>query len=517
MTDRGGNYYDAPLHDAGGLDGDLPPPSLGPTHGPTTPPHEAIAAVGGRVLDPATAVAIQGVVPRSTAYVGQRLLISNAVDFAGALRVLRAVADHFGWSVDPEEEDPRTAGLKFGVRAVRLGIAANQATVPPDAWTLLQQTRAQFGVDAVRGVALEHVLTAWPFGTWHPFDLSRPSEVGLASPMAPFSFPVLGGPQPMAYVGRVPIRAPLETMATRRPVVAILDTGCAGHPWLDDVVISDLMLDGVPIGYASLADDWYGGVDPLAGHGTFIAGLVRQRCPDADILSWRVVPGEGALVESDLIASLAQVAELVRRFRAGEPGGHPIDVLSLSMGYYHETPQEPLFDLTLYEILEDLARHGTLVVCAAGDDGTSRPFFPAAFAPWADDAGPIPVDSDIPPIVSVGALNPNRTDALFSNTGPWVRAYASGTELMSTCPAFEGGLRAVSRTRTFGRMREEVDPDDFRGGFGRWSGTSFAAPVLAADLASSIQGDLELGDDTSSALTRAWSAIEATTGIARRG
>ena len=47
-----------------------------------------------------------------------------------------------------------------------------------------------------------------------------------------------------------------------------------------------------------------GVIDPLSGHGTFIAGLVHQACPDADILGWRVVPSEGPIVESDLVAAL---------------------------------------------------------------------------------------------------------------------------------------------------------------------------------------------------------------------
>ena len=34
--------------------------------------------------------------------------------------------------------------------------------------------------------------------------------------------------------------------------------------------------------------------------------------------------------------------------------------------------------------------------------------------------------------------------------------------------------------------RESIDPDDFSGGFGVWSGTSFAAPVLAGQLAAQL-------------------------------
>jgi subtilisin family serine protease len=154
------------------------------------------------------------------------------------------------------------------------------------------------------------------------------------------------------------------------------------------------------------------------------------------------------------------------------------------MGYYHETPFDELFDPTLWAILSDLSANGTLVVCSAGNDATSRPCFPAAFAPWSEGDSVVETPPGQLPIVSVGALNPNgATDALFSNAGYWVRSYARGAAVMSTTPAFEGGLQPVARTKVFNRVRDTIDPDDFRGGFGVWSGTSFSAPLLAGTLA----------------------------------
>lgn len=317
-------------------------------------------------------------------------------------------------------------------------------------------------------------------------------------------------------------------MSGRRPVVAILDTGCGSHPWLDGIVKKDVTLDGVPIGYSdgtsvSPEDDGDqsgpldGSIDPISGHGTFISGLIRQRCPDADILAWRVMPSDGPIVESDLVATLAQIAELARRHRAGEEGGHPIDVLSLSMGYYHETPEDELFDPTMYAILEELGRNGVVVVCSAGNDATSRPSFPAAFCRWSDDSGPIPFDRTLAPIVSVGALNPNRTDALFSNAGPWVQTYVAGAAVVSTMPAFRGGYEPVARTSAFGRVREAIDPDDFQGGFAVWSGTSFSAPILAGDVAAALVDRLEGVDDPvgpADAVATVWTAVSACTGLA---
>ena len=125
---------------------------------PQPPPRDAIASVQGRILDPATALTIKGVRPRPTVYVGPRLVISKSVDVAGAIEVLTRIARPLGWSVELQPEDPRTEGLKLGVRVVEINVASDHVTMAPDGWTLLQQTRAQFGVEAVKGVGLDHVV-----------------------------------------------------------------------------------------------------------------------------------------------------------------------------------------------------------------------------------------------------------------------------------------------------------------------------------------------------------------------
>ena len=192
-----------------------------------------------------------------------------------------------------------------------------------------------------------------------------------------------------------------------------------------------------------------------------------------------------------MVKALRGIAEIARRHRDGEQGGYPIDVFNLSMGYYHETPEDEQFDVTMYDILRLMGDCGVTVVCSAGNDATARPMFPAAFAPWADGSGQVKPSRKRVPVVSVGALNPNGTEALFSNEGPWVRAYAQGAAVMSTLPPFQGGLQPAARTTAYDRVRESIDPDDFTGSFAVWSGTSFAAPLFAGQVAARLLGTID--------------------------
>ncbi len=287
----------------------------------------------------------------------------------------------------------------------------------------------------------------------------------------------------------------------RRPVVAVLDTGCGSHPWLDGHVRHDPVMPYWPIGrtdpatdpevYGDQAGPYDGFLDDAAGHGTFIAGIIRQRCPcSRDRRRSGSPTARDSCLEGEFLESVRRLVEWIR----GDHGeAQPVDVLNLSLGYYHETPRDEAFDDTMSVLLADARRLGCAVVCSAGNDSTDRPAFPAALwrYPGADYVVDEPEKSA--PHVSVGALNPdNRTVALFSNIGSWVKTYAPGTSVLSTSPAFQGAVQAGTRddVHLSGRhlARATIDPDDFTGGFAVWSGTSFAAPYVAGAIAHRIAG-----------------------------
>jgi subtilisin family serine protease len=156
------------------------------------------------------------------------------------------------------------------------------------------------------------------------------------------------------------------------------------------------------------------------------------------------------------------------------------------MGYYHEQPGDRSFDALLLGPLQLLGRYGAAVVTSAGNDATARPAFPAAFAPHR--GGRVKDDPEVVPVSAVGARTPDGTIAFFSNDGPWVKYLRPGASLVSTFPdTYDGSAEPGFKVRARrGEIRSSFDPDDFISGFGVWSGTSFAAPVLAGEVAAAL-------------------------------
>jgi hypothetical protein len=232
--------------------------------------------------------------------------------------------------------------------------------------------------------------------------------------------------------------------------VVVLDSGLPGEPFAPNA----LQNTGNPgdEGVDVPDSDADGRVDPVAGHGVFIKGLIKQIAPSADIAVKRVLQPEGDGDErtiADEIDELGATPEL---------GG----ILSLSFG-------APVLDDDMVVLSRAITRaqaRGWIVVASAGNDASCRPAYPAAF----------------PDVVSVGAVGPNGP-APFTNYGPWVRACAPGVDLISTWFDNFDGDAAMG----------DLD------GWGRWSGTSFSGPVVVGALA---QQALDRGIDVKEAVER---------------
>lgn len=230
------------------------------------------------------------------------------------------------------------------------------------------------------------------------------------------------------------------------------DTG-AGTEVLVSVVDTGWWSDAATPGSAS---PWLAGVDgdpetidlnhihPYAGHGTFIAGVVRTQAPAAEIRVEGFLPLGGAAYESEMVIQLGEGLVL-------SP-----DIISLSAG----CPTREDLPLVSFEVFwEQRLRHqkGTVLVAAAGNDSSRRPFWPAAF-PWT---------------VSVGAIDATGQRADYSNFGSWVDVYALGTDLVNAYPT---GTFFCHEPPNVGDKREFS-------GLAKWSGTSFSTPLVSGLIA----------------------------------
>jgi hypothetical protein len=384
--------------------------------------------------------------------------------------------------------------------------------------------------DIVRRIALEHLLigsaiTGSPSTEGNGISGSPSTEGnGLTGPGSTDSYVYSGGDTraPVAVCLPAPRRRPAGELPCRRPVVAVLDTGVRSHPWLDvrpdpgqryatepggfvavDWAMQDAILAASLAAAASgdqprvpvrgpwdtpvSADPLLGELNDATGHGTFIAGIVRQAAPDARVLAIRIMHSDDVVYEGDLMNALALLAGRIAAAEAGDMAAM-VDVVSLSLGYFDESAADVTFSSGLWQVIQLLLELGVAVVAAAGNYSTSRPFYPAAFSL---EPGPGPV-------VGVGALNPDLSRALFSNGGRWVWAWAAGAAVVSTFPDDINGSRTpevrvpphpangLPPGSPLPADRAALDPDNYRGGFATWSGTSFAAPLLAAHLAARL-------------------------------
>jgi subtilisin family serine protease len=244
--------------------------------------------------------------------------------------------------------------------------------------------------------------------------------------------------------------------------VSIVDTGlipnaAADHPWLAGVrgaeenpYVADANGDMV--------------IAPYAGHGTFVAGVLRCMAPKASVFVERAFNIAGADYETNLASSLEDALNR-------DPD---ILVFTFTSSTHRDQSLHTFDDLYERRIRQ---MKGLVVLAPAGNDGWSRPMWPAAH----------------PGVIAVGALAANWRDrAKWTNYGRWVDVYAPGEDLVN---AFPEGTYVCNEPPHRDERRQ------FHG-MANWSGTSFCIPVVAGLIAARMSQTGENAQQAADALLR---------------
>ena len=242
--------------------------------------------------------------------------------------------------------------------------------------------------------------------------------------------------------------------------ISVVDTGwwktAASHP-ITKKWVSDVQAD--PEDEENLIGTT---IHEYAGHGTFVAGVIQCLAPASRVEVEGALPNGGAVLESDICKQLDQAL-------------HDDDLpslISISAG----THTRKNLGLLGFEILmaEKGADDGvkTIVIAAAGNDESSDEFYPAAYD-W---------------VIGVGSVDADGKRSDFSNYGKWVNVYARGRDLVNafcvgtyTCHYPENMPNGVADVRKFD-------------GLARWSGTSFATPMVTGSIAAHMSATGNLTD-----------------------
>lgn len=264
--------------------------------------------------------------------------------------------------------------------------------------------------------------------------------------------------------GCCPATEPEPVPATSQPDPGVCDSGggvlmyvpdtgfiaaaAADHAWLAGVTGQPDVLAG-------------GIIEEYGGHGTFVAGVARCMAPVSTVRVSDDFTAGGAITEHDIVLKLREAL------------AHGPDIISLSAG----GATRKNLPMLGFEAFWNTYRHykNLVLVAAAGNNSSPRPFWPAAF----------------PQVVSVGALSADgRARAHFSDYGSWVDVYAPGEDLVN---AYATGLYKYREPPHEGEERR------FHG-MARWSGTSFATPLVAGLIAARMSRTGEPAREAAEAL-----------------
>jgi hypothetical protein len=243
-------------------------------------------------------------------------------------------------------------------------------------------------------------------------------------------------------------------------LVYMADTGLlrdtATHSWLEGVRMANSVEDVDP--KEPLGDPPQ--IPPYAGHGTFVAGVLRCIAPATEIIVQNAFAIAGSELESDLVPRLDAALSL----------GVDIFHLTIACSSRNDLPL-----IAFQEWLRKVRKTGAVCIAAAGNSGFDRRTWPAAF----------------PGVIGVGALGGDwRGRANFSNFGSWVDVYAPGRDLIN---AFATGTYTCHVYPYANKVREFY-------GMAKWSGTSFSTPIVTGLIASRMSRSGETARQAAAAL-----------------
>ncbi|WP_232660906.1 S8 family peptidase [Pseudonocardia sp. TRM90224] len=259
-----------------------------------------------------------------------------------------------------------------------------------------------------------------------------------------------GGPENSSWAQQKP------AVAVSGPRVAVVDTGVSTEQradgWLNGLLRNDNvdLLDVIP----QPTDNR---LDLGAGHGSFVAGVVQQVAPGADLRVYQALDTDGAAAETTVAAAIVTAVQ------------DGAKILNLSFGTDTLEVDPPL---SLRVAIEQAIAidNEVLIVCAAGNTGDTRQVWPASFR------------TDFPNnVVSVAALGIDETTGKVAGAD-W------STHGNVTCSTLGEGVVSTYVIGTESHAADQQGPDTFGPeSWATWSGTSFAAPQVVGAVTKVMQ------------------------------
>ncbi len=364
--------------------------------------------------------------------------------FLGALTLTAPAANAAAVPMASDQPDvvaPEEVAAQVGP-GERVAVAA--AVSAPDG-SLHIQTAAAVGPEQANAVVGR--LAAEPGVS--SVDIAKPTRAAVLSTAATGPDPLLSQQTALSAMGAPQVWSSATGAGQK---VAVLDTGVAtAHPDLAARIVPGAAC-GLSGGSGVCVDRASTPASDAALHGTHVAGIVAATrnnaigvaglAPDASIMPVRVMAPDDTGYSTDLAAGIVWAAD------------HGATVITSSITM--DAPDTVVSNAVAYALGK-----GVPVVVAAGNNGNK---FAAANS--------YSYVATIPGVIAVGATDSAGAVAAYSTRAPYVAAVAPGTNVISTSCSTDYAKLSV------------VNPFDCSVfGYATLSGTSMAAPMVAAEVA----------------------------------